>query len=132
MSAAFVCPSCKTAARYGLQTRANGSKFWACNGVRHGDGMAGMSCTWTCEEHQGLEFGLVTVKEAIMQVALVASQVGTTLGVRALDQPPNLRHTLADAAEDFEKLGDKLRVVASYLLHREQQAERDARKAGAT
>ena len=124
----FTCPECGTTARYGLQTRSNGSRFWACNGS-HRDpdtGRSLRSCTWCCEESQGIEFGLVTVRDAVLQVALVTSQVGTTLGVRALEQTPELRHQLADAAEELEQLGDKLRIVASYLLHQEQQRQRDA------
>jgi hypothetical protein len=99
-------------------------------------GQAIRSCSWTCEEHQGLEFGLVTVKEAIMQVALVTGQLSSTLGVRALTQPPNLRHSLTDAAEDLDKCAARLRIVSSFLLNREQEqeraAERDARKDGAS
>lgn len=130
----FTCPACQTVGSWGLQTRANGSRFYGCNGaIRDPDsGRALRSCAWSCEEHQALEFGLVTVKDAVLQVSLVASQVGTTLGVRAIEQPPNLRLQLGDAAEELEKMGDRLRVVASYLLHQEQQAELDARRDGAS
>lgn len=113
----FICPLCKTRDKWGLETRPSGSRYYSC----HGNG-----CHWICEEHQALEFGLVSVKESVLSIAVAANGVATTLGVRALDQPVSLRHQLADAAEDLERMADKLRIVASYLLHRENVAAKEA------
>ena len=120
----FVCPACKTPGRYGLQTRANGTRFWACNGS-HRDPeteRALRSCDWSCEELAGLEYGCLTVREVLMQVAHAASVLATNVGVRAQEPKRDLRKFLADGAEEFERLASVLRIVASYDLQQEQRA----------
>ncbi len=123
---AFTCPSCKTQNRYGLQTRGNGSRFYGCNGQhRDAEGRPLRSCTWSCEEHLALEVGITTPKDEVLRIAFEATRIAETIAVRAIDQR-ELRKAIGDAAESFEGLGDRLRLVADFLLSQEEENPRAA------
>lgn len=126
----FVCPSCGTSGLFGLNTYLGGERRWGCNGVKRRAGLV-FSCTWSCAEHQGLEFGLVTPRQELCSLGLQVANLGPAIAARGLDVPYD-RHAVGDLAESLEKLAAKVRIVGSYLLQQEREAEIAAAKEEAT